>query len=577
MSYSFDYYNCNDLFDIWDGGLPMRSYVADFETTTDPEDCRVWAWGVSKVGDDSSFEYGNTIESFIDWCDSHANCRVYFHNLAFDGTFLLDWISRNGWEWRSDDKGSGSLFYTTLIGDTNQFYSVTMCFNRFRKVQFYDSLKIIPMSVEQMAKSYGLEMLKGHIDYDAYREPGHILTEEEVSYLKNDVLIVSQVVKMFHDAGLNKMTIGSNALWKYKETVGKEHGFRTRFPIIDADTDEFIRRAYKGGFTYADKRFRGKEVGEGLVFDINSLYPSVMYYEDMPCGNPHWFDGEPDFDDWEFPLWIAKVTCYFGLKEKHIPCIQLKGNLRFKQTEYLEYSDGMATMTVSSVDWKLYNEQYDIQVVQWHGGFKFCAIQGMFRKYIDFWMEEKVRATEEGNSGRRQIAKLMLNSLYGKFATRNEAVARKPVFEDGTVSFEDLEPEERKPVYLPVGIFITAYARYKTVSSAQMLYDRFLYADTDSLHILGTDIPEELDIDQTELGAWKHEGTFKKAKFLRAKCYMEEYEDGTVIHVAGMPKYMHDQVSMENFALGAVYDGKLYQKRVPGGIVLVPGEMELRK
>lgn len=575
----YEDYPDSDLFDIWDGGLEMKSYVADFETTTDPEDCRVWAWGVVPVEspDLDNFEYGNTIEGFLEWCRENSNCRVYFHNLGFDGAFLLDYLESEGWEWREDDKKPGQKFYTTLIGDSNQFYSITTYFNRYKRVQFYDSLKVIPMSVAAMAKSYGLDMLKGELDYDEYREYGHVLTDEELDYLSHDVIIVAKVLSQFLDAGLSKMTIGSNALFDYKKTVGNNKGFRDLYPELDKEQDAFIRKAYRGGFTYADKRTVGKKVGAGLVFDVNSLYPSVMYYEELPCGLPEWFDGKPIENPFR-PLWVANVSCLFRIKKDHIPCIQLKGHLKYSGTEYIEDSDGIANMTVTNVDWELINQQYDVEVIEWHGGYTFNSLCGSFTKYIDKWMGEKVKATKEGNKGKRQIAKLMLNSLYGKFATRITAIARKPYrAEDGSINYEDLPEDERKPVYLPVGVFITSYARYKTVTSAQSVYDRFLYADTDSLHILGTEVPDCLDVDDTELGCWKLESTFEEAKFLRAKCYVEKIDENLTVHVAGMPAYIHPQVRIDSFALGQVYEGKLYQCRVPGGIVLVPGEMELRK
>lgn len=33
----------------------MKRFTADFETTTDPKDCRVWAWGVCEVGNEDYF------------------------------------------------------------------------------------------------------------------------------------------------------------------------------------------------------------------------------------------------------------------------------------------------------------------------------------------------------------------------------------------------------------------------------------------------------------------------------------------------------------------------------------------
>lgn len=103
--------------------------------------------------------------------------------------------------------------------------------------------------------------------------------------------------------------------------------------------------------------------------------------------------------------------------------------------------------------------------------------------------------------------------------------------------YVNLEPEQRDGVYLPCGVFITSYARYKTITSAQSVYDRFIYADTDSLHLVGTEIPDCLDVDPVRLGAWKHESTFDHGKFLRAKTYVEHEvgADELTVHVAGLP------------------------------------------
>lgn len=65
-------------------------YTADFETTTDINDCRVWAWGTCQIGDDYKFEYGNDIETFMKKCANPlSNDTYYFHNLKFDGEFII--------------------------------------------------------------------------------------------------------------------------------------------------------------------------------------------------------------------------------------------------------------------------------------------------------------------------------------------------------------------------------------------------------------------------------------------------------------------------------------------------------
>jgi hypothetical protein len=91
--------------------------------------------------------------------------------------------------------------------------------------------------------------------------------------------------------------------------------------------------------------------------------------------------------------------------------------------------------------------------------------------------------------------------------------------------------------------------------------------------LIGTYIPEELDVDPVRLGAWKHESTFKRARFLRQKSYVEDelQEDGTThfkITCAGMPEQCYPYVTWENFHTGSKYLGKLQMKHVKGGIVL---------
>lgn len=98
-----------------------------------------------------------------------------------------------------------------------------------------------------------------------------------------------------------------------------------------------------------------------------------------------------------------------------------------------------------------------------------------------------------------------------------------------------MDEEQRTPVYIPVASFITAYARNKTIRSAQKVYDRFIYADTDSLHLTGLEYPEDLEIHDTKLGAWAHESTFIRAKFIKPKTYIEDNGDFLDVKACGMP------------------------------------------
>ncbi len=557
-----------------------RIFTADFETTADPDDCRVWAYAICPLDDIEAVMYGTSIDEFIFDIDDLAPCKIYFHNLAFDVVFILDYILNAGMEW-TDARTPGEHQFTTLISDMNQVYAVTLCMPG-GLVTFWDSLKLIPLSIAAEAKAFGLPESKGELNYTEYRSPDHQLTDEEIDYIRRDVQIDALAITAMYEEGLSRMTIGACALSAYRGLVSNPKRFRKIFPLLSEEEDQFIRKAYRGGWVYANPDYAGETMGEGISYDVNSLYPSVMASCDgevLPFGKPVPFVGKPAPDEL-YTLWIARLRCVFKVKPNHLPCIQLKGNLSFLPTEYILDSKEEVFLTITSVDWELINRQYDVEVTEWVGGYKFKGSRTLFRGYVSKWIETKNQATEDGNKGLRQIAKLMLNSLYGKFASRLDVRSRKPVLDEhGIVKYEDLDPDTRDGVYLPVGCFVTAWARFKTVTTAQSLGTRFLYSDTDSVKVLGLE-PPKMKIDDIRLGWWKDEGHFTRFKALRAKTYMAEYETeegGKLeIHVAGMPKRCHEQVTFENFEVGATYWGKLYRKVVPGGVILYEGDFKIR-
>lgn len=570
-------------------------YAADFETIVDEYETRIWAYAVVEIENTENIVYGTTMDEFMLWCEKKGhNSKVFFHNLKFDGSFILDWLLNNGYELVTDKRDRKDKTFMTLISDS-LFYDIEVHFkkqgNRFKTVTFRDSLKILPMSVDKMSKAFNLPISKLEIDYKAYRPVGHILTNEEIEYIKNDVLIVAGALKFMFDNNMTKMTTASNALAEYKRIIGDKQ-FARWFPppLYDAD----VRQSYKGGFTYLNPKYRSKEVGNGIVLDVNSLYPSVMYYCLLPYGEGLWYEGEYKQDDM-YPLYVQMIRCQFEIKKDHIPTIQMKHTLSFIPTEYLTSSRDRngdlqeVVLCLTSVDLKLFFDHYIVYNVEYISGWKYKGQVGMFKDYIDKWTKVKIQSKSEGNGAMYQLSKLMLNSLYGKFGSRTRVRQQLPYLNDnGVVRFRYSEEEEKKPIYIPVASFITAYARDKTIRSAQSVYDRFIYADTDSLHLEGWELPENLDIDEYRLGAWDCENKFYRAKFIRAKSYIEdsnvpevwntdEYDRSKLkITVAGMPKSCYKNVTYDNFKVGAEYDGKLTTKRVKGGSVLVDTSFKIK-
>lgn len=533
--------------------------------------------------------FGEDIDSFINYCSLiNESSSFYFHNLKFDGEFIIHYLLTHGFV-HVNEKKLGANQFSTIISDLNVFYCIKVKFKEEVIISFFDSLKLLNFSVEEVAKAFNLSIKKLEIDYKAKREKGHKITDEEKEYLKHDVMIMSLALEKMFEMKITRMTIASNAMNFFKDTISKKR-FEEWFkpPLYDKD----LRQAYKGGFTYLNEIYRGKEVKEGIVLDVNSLYPSVMYYSPMPYGEGIYFDGKY-VPDKLYNLYIQNITCQFRIKKDMIPTIQIKNNLSFVPTEYLSSSNEESiNLTLTNVDLKLFLEHYDVYDVSYNWGWKYKSSTKIFKRYIDYWNELKVKATKEGNKPLRTIAKLMLNSLYGKFAASPEGRSKIPYLDNNIVKYKLSELEERTAYYLPISIFITSWARDKTIRSAQAVYHRFIYADTDSLHLEGTDIPENLLISDTELGKWKIESTFKRGKYLRQKCYIEDVvtpvdeiekfkkENPECLHLvskdsiinivcAGMPKGCYKNVTWENFDYGSVFGGKLGVKHTDGGIVLV--------
>lgn len=164
------------------------------------------------------------------------------------GEFIIYYLLTHGFKHVIKKEDIEDNTFTTLISDMGQFYSITVYFEKknksYKKVTFIDSLKIIPFSVEDTAKGFNLPISKLTLDYDLPRERGHVLTNAEKDYIKNDVLIMAEALEVMFNDNLEKMTIGSNAISDFKKILSKSK-FEHLFPHLDYDIDQDLRKAYK--------------------------------------------------------------------------------------------------------------------------------------------------------------------------------------------------------------------------------------------------------------------------------------------------------------------------------------------
>lgn len=573
-----------------------KIYVADFETTTQEEDCRVWAWCYTDIDTPEKYRVGNDILSFMHEIQTNGGI-YYFHNLKFDGNFILFWLLTHGYKW-SNVKKPDVGYFTTLISDMGVWYSIKIHMMPTKTgisntIEIRDSLKVIPLPVEEIPKAYGLEEHKLKLDYTSSRQVGHKLTKHEEEYVSADVIIVAKALKFMIENGQRKMTAASNALEDFKSRYDKKV-YNRLFPEINSIADADIRRSYKGGWTYLNPKYKNQLIGEGSVYDVNSMYPWAMKYCLLPHGEPVYFTGKYKKTS-NYPLYVCCICCEFDLKPGKFPSVQLKHTGIYSDNEYIEHSEIPTVLTLTNIDYELFLHNYNIkggeEGIEYLGGYMFRAKHGMFTEYIDYWYQVKTDSKRTGNKGMEKIAKLMLNSLYGKFGSRQSGKSKIPYYDNtkNCVRYKQSAEEKRKGGYLPIATFITSYCRDKIIRAAELCGDRFIYADTDSVHIKGYEPVEGLNVDEYRLGAFKLEEKFIRGKFIRQKTYLEVYKKGDKekinLKCCGMPRKLQETVTEEDFKEEAVFDHnkndrfapKLMPKVVPGGVILKETTFQIKK
>ena len=624
--------------------LDIPRYIADFETTVDEDttaqdSTEVWAFAIvnTDASDDiSSVTVGHSIAEFMEYIDKLGTCYIYFHNLKFDGSFILYYLCTTvGYrEYLVDGVHDSKLFsknakkghYTYLISDMGVWYEMKIKTST-GMVTIKDSLKLLPLSVANIGKSFNTQHQKTSIEYKGMRYAGCNITDKEREYIANDVLVVKEAMNFMWSQGHTKSTIGSCCLAEYKWLWGDKTDWFNSYPDLSKihdsnfDTvDNWIRKSYKGGYCYVARAGLKRK---GCTADVNSLYPSVMHSisgNKYPVGKPQYFTGKPDFtildekylDGTRKNYYFIRLKCCFELKENYLPTIQIKGSPLYRGTEWLKTSDYIdkqgikhhtitdengnvvtvkPELTLCMTDYWLLMKHYNVTEIEYIDGYYFRCYAGIFDSYIDKYGEIKRNST----GGLRQIAKLFLNNLYGKFATSPDSSYQIITLDkDGYFNTDCIHEEKMSPVFIPIGSAITGYARYFTITHAQKNYKHFCYADTDSIHCdCSVDKLVDIKIHDTDFLAWKIENEWDNAIFVRQKTYIEHTikEDRQdckpyyMVKCAGMGKTAKQNIvddlesgkmKLTDFKTGYSVKGNLKARRIKGGTLLVECDFNLR-
>ena len=364
--------------------------------------------------------------------------------------------------------------------------------------------------------------------------------------------------------------------------------------------EEIMKAGYYGGRTEV---FIPRLFTRGYHYDMNSEYPFAMSKPGnlFPIGDVEHLIGIRAKIQWRTYLkkqkggGIVEATVYSpdeGMLGDY-PILPLKhnGKLIFPKKEFT------GTWTMPELYFAMTR---GVEIREIHQMIYFWRTEDLFSEFVHYFEKLKMDNTPLGgeenkerdakcNPTLRQISKTILNSLYGKFATKRERDSfvgfgeiekilaelekKKAIFEPEIRFFKDFidggqeyaennyfkENHERKIIgRMPLGIkplwidenifkyttyltqqyiqiqisaYVTSYARIELYKGFENIYHRggkIYYSDTDSLVC---DIPLDPEmIHPTEFGKWELEGKKKgkkliKGRFYQPKSYMEEYED----------------------------------------------------
>lgn len=526
--------------------MAQAIYILNFKKIK--KDNKITATEIETLGlyDDIYRQHENLTELW-EWCNTHKhNTYLYMYNLDKYGSVILSNLLESGITTGLEknainkislknkrDIGINEMVYN--ISFNNKWYDISFKIKDTKRIEIKDIKKLIPLELKDAIKGFKIE------------------EKEEIRQIRACLL------KMFSE-NINKSTIGGSALANFKNIDIKSStplDYRELFPDLDAikinekiynakTVDEYCRNAYMGGWCYINPNIRGKIVNNinGITYDINSLYPYVMHSnsnEYYPIGTPIMCKSLDKFLEYakKKDYYYIRFKAKLQIKDNGLPFLKIKNSADYLNDNYIEEMHTTEEFTLCQDDFETMKENYNIECFEFIDAMFFKSYNGMFDSFIEKYYHDKKNAI----GAKRQIAKLMLNSLSGKFATvpqSNYKIAR--LNNNGIIEYEEIIGSNRITNHIATGAAITAKARKYIICAAKKNKEAFLYSDTDSLHL--KDEAKEIYIDDNILGAWKIENKFTQAIFLKKKKYIEIGEN-IEMRIAGVPKKYHKEIENE--------------------------------
>lgn len=409
-----------------------------------------------------------------------------FYGGGFDFLLLLDYIREN------------KQFKLTRIIEVNGLILHLKINYQGFEFSLFDAYFLVRRDLNTFAKSMGVGE---KLDVDAKHLEDYTI-EQRNAYVLNDCKILHDAIEEFENIlGFLEITISRIALMDFTNRFC-QHDLKYKYP---SDFIDNIQAFYYGGHVDVFKRY-----GENLnYYDINSCYGYSM----REVGSIYDYLMFVDhFADTETEKGLYNITIEKDLKVPIVP-------IRYKESNYekIYFLNTRKQLQATSLDIELL-EQFNIPY-KVHNGFLFKYDPNFFAGYVDYWYEQRLKSVKM-----EFIAKLMINSLYGKYGQKIRRLS--------TVISEDLEDDQYYDRELNLGrketlsinwfskpeiaAWITSGARFFHSQLLNKYQDHLYYCDTDSLII---DCEMQKDEIGIEIGKVKLVDHIERGYFLGSKFY----------------------------------------------------------
>lgn len=510
---------------------------------------------LQKIKKEETLVFYTALEFFEfleDNLEKKQKLTVFAHNIAFDLMVvnIFDYFNKQNIKMRPPIQ-SGMRFLWKVNHPKGT-------------VEFINVGNYVPFPLSVIGKDLGFDKLD--IDFETTSN------EDLITYCIRDVEIIQKFIFEFisflksNNLGGFKSTIASQALSVYRHSFMDEE--ITLHSNLSINTIE--RDSYLGGRTEC---FFIGDVPEDKIYglDINSMYPYVMKQGFLPS----MYRGSTRENNHKL---IRQI-----MKNNYVICdVQLNTNIPFHGVKWSKNRFNVSTPNTEIRGVKLLFPIGNFRTYLHHDEMQYALDHDLidhvyniylykpadlFSSYVDFFTNIKVKATIEGNRTNRLMAKLFLNSLYGKFGQlfHDMDIIAKNVRSDFKIMnvinmntglkytdfqwFNDLWREytngESAYSFPAIAGAITARSRMLLWSYIEKIgLENVYYCDTDSVYTNEHGYTKLLpEIHDTKLGAMALEAELTKMTIFGAKDYKKEGERV----VKGVPKsaiWLNESVSI---------------------------------